>query len=177
MSAPLLELDFKRRWHSSRFGALLLVVGVTGAALALAEYHTINEELERQMQNLDGAERPAKAKHATQLPASDPKHFNQVLDRLTLPWEQFFDALETNSGDQATLLAIVPDVTKGTVQIRGEARNIDVVLQYVSKLESSGFFHHAELVEHELGMKNAELPLRFLVTARWHGLAADGEKR
>jgi hypothetical protein len=38
---------------------------------------------------------------------------------------------------------------------------------YVSKLEQGGFFRDVEIVEHERGTQNPDLPLRFLVTARW----------
>ena len=167
MNTPAIELDFKRRRGPSRLGATLLAIGIGAGILAAIEYCAAGDELSHQLQTLDHAQRPTRSKHAVPLQNTDPQHMNLVLDRLTLPWERFFDALEAATSDQATLLAIVPDAAKGTVQIRGEARDIGVVLYYVSKLESGGVFRDVELVEHELSTQNSELPLRFLVSARW----------
>lgn len=166
MNRPL-QLNFKHRRGPSRLGVLLLVIGIGTGILAAIEHRNASDELAQQLQTLDHAQRRGVPRHSAPLPVTDAQHMNLVLERLTLPWEQFFDALETANSGQATLLAIVPDAVKGSVQIRGEARDIGVVLHYVSTLESGGFFNNVELVEHERGTQNAELPLRFLVTARW----------
>lgn len=167
MSAPLLELDFKPRRRPSRAGMLLLAAGLGAGVLSWAEYRTANEELANRIHTLESAQRATRPTHAAPLPNTDPQHMNRVLERLTLPWEGFFDALESAAVEYATLIAITPDTARGSVQIRGEARDIGVVVYYVSKLESGGFFRDVDLVEHERGTQNADLPLRFLITARW----------
>lgn len=167
MSAPRLELDFKRRRRPSRAGLLLLAAGLGAGALAFAAHRTANEELASRIHTLESAQRATRPAHAAPLPNTDPQHMNRVLDRLTLPWEGFFNALEAAAVEYATLISIAPDAARGSVQIRGEARDIGVVVYYVSKLENGGFFHDVDLVEHERGTQNADLLLRFLITARW----------
>ncbi|MDP3515143.1 MAG: PilN domain-containing protein [Sulfuritalea sp.] len=146
---------------------LLLAAGLGAGVLSWAEYRTANEELANRIHTLESAQRATRPTHAAPLPNTDPQHMNRVLERLTLPWEGFFDALESAAVEYATLIAITPDTARGSVQIRGEARDIGVVVYYVSKLESGGFFRDVDLVEHERGTQNADLPLRFLITARW----------
>lgn len=167
MSAPLLDLDFKHRRRPSRAGLLLFAAGLGAGALAWAEYRTAHEELASHIHTLESAQRATRPAYAAPLPNTDPQHMNRVLERLTLPWEGFFDALESAAVEYATLLSIAPDATRGSVQIRGEARDIGVVVYYVSKLERGGFFRDVDLVEHERGTQNPDLPLRFLITARW----------
>lgn len=167
MSAPVLELDFKRRRWPSRTGLLLLAAGLGAGALALAAYRTAKGELASRIHTLGNVQRAPRPAHVASLPNTDPQHMNRVLDRLTLPWEGFFDALESAAVEYSTLISIAPDATRGSVQIRGEARDIGVVVYYVSKLENSGFFRDVDLVEHERGTQNTDLPLRFLITAHW----------
>lgn len=167
MSAPRLELDFKRRRRPSRAGILLLAAGLGAGVLAWAEYRSANEDLAIRIHMIESAQRATRPTHAAPLPNTDPQHMNRVLERLTLPWEGFFDALESAAVEYATLISIAPDAARGSVQIRGEARDIGVVVYYVSKLERGGFFRDVDLVEHERGTQNADLPLRFLITAHW----------
>lgn len=167
MSAPLLELDFKRRRRPSRAGLLLLAAGLGAGVLALVAHRTASEELASRIHTLESAQRAARPAYVAPLPNADPQHMNRVLDRLTLPWEGFFDALESAAVEYATLTSIAPDAVRGSVQIRGEARDIGVVVYYVGKLESGGYFRDVDLVEHERGTQNADLPMRFLITARW----------
>ncbi len=168
MTRPELVLDFKKQRMPSRLGLLLLAIGLAAGTLAFADYRSATEELIARQRALDGVQRAIRPTHTSPLPAADPKHMNLVVDRLTLPWEGFFDALESAATEHATLLSIAPDSSKRTVQVRGEARDIGAVVHYIGKLESGGFFSHVDLVEHELGTQNADLPLRFLVTARWN---------
>lgn len=171
MSAPLLELDFKRRRRPSRAGLLLLAAGLGAGVLAFMVHRTASEELASRIHTLESAQRMARPAHAAPLPNVDPQHMNRVLNRLTLPWEGFFDALESAAVEYATLISIAPDAARGSVQIRGEARDMGVVVYYVSKLQRGGFFRDVDLVEHERGTQNADLPLRFLITARWTPVA------
>lgn len=91
------------------------------------------------------------------------KRANEVLRRLTLPWERLFQAVESSSGKEVALLAVNPDMEKGVVKISGEAKNLGSALEYIQKLEKQEMFGTVYLQSHQIQSQDPEKPVRFSI--------------
>lgn len=171
MMPSRLELDFRRRSRASAAGLSVLVAGIGLLATAVFLQRQADEEVHR-LENALAGLFPAQVRNveAERFPVASTEHMQAVLASLKLPWEKFFTALEAIPPDDVTLLAITPEAKRGTVQLRGEARNLYAVLRYVKAIGSGGYFTDAELLEHEIGTQNPVLPVRFVIAARWEGI-------
>jgi Tfp pilus assembly protein PilN len=95
------------------------------------------------------------------------KQANQVLHQLSQPWNALFSAVEGSGGKGIALLSMEPDLQKGTVNIGGEAKDLDTLLQYVRQLSSSAVFASVQLQHHQVRQEDPEKPLRFSLVAYW----------
>lgn len=93
--------------------------------------------------------------------AQEVKRANEVLRRLTMPWEQLFQAVESSSGKEVALLMIDPDMEKGVVKISGEAKNLAAALEYIQRLEQKEVFGTVYLQSHQIQWQDPEKPVRF----------------
>jgi hypothetical protein len=99
--------------------------------------------------------------------ALEIKHANEVLHQLTLPWGALFQAIESSSGKQVSLLAMEPDAEKHVVKISGEAKNIAAVLDYIKRLSEQEVFSNVYLQNHQIQHQDPERPVRFALLATW----------
>ncbi len=99
--------------------------------------------------------------------ALEIKHANEVLNRIDLPWERLFRAVESSSGREVALLAMEPDAEKSEMKITGEAKNIEAVLKYIRLLAEQKVFSNVYLQSHQVELRNAEHPVRFSLVATW----------
>jgi uncharacterized protein YfaT (DUF1175 family) len=95
--------------------------------------------------------------------AQEVKRANEVLRRLTLPWERLFQAVESSSGKEVALLTVNPDMEKGVVKISGEAKNLASALEYIQKLEKQEMFGTVYLQSHQIQWQDSEKPVRFSI--------------
>ena len=58
----------------------------------------------------------------------------ETVQRLSLPWDQLFSALESAASDKVALAAIEPDPRAGTVTISGDGKDYLAALSYVLNL-------------------------------------------
>lgn len=99
--------------------------------------------------------------------APEIKHANEVLQQLSLPWGELFQAIESSSGKQVALLAMEPDAEKHVVKISGEAKNIAAVLDYIKMLAAQDVFSSVYLQSHQIQLQDPEKPVRFALLAAW----------
>jgi len=71
------------------------------------------------------------------------------VQRLSLPWDELFIALESAASDRVALAAIEPDTKKGTVTISGDGKDYLAALSYVLNLSKTEGLEHVQLVRHE----------------------------
>ena len=108
------------------------------------------------------------ADHATQAElAQEVNNANAVLRQLTVPWSDFFGALESSGRGKVTLLALEPDVEKQQVKIIGETRNFEGVMGYITQLEGKPLFSSVYLVNHHVEQQDPDKPVRFSLLATW----------
>lgn len=101
------------------------------------------------------------------LSGSEKQEMDEVVQKLSLPWDRFFEAIEKAANTDVVLLSLQPEVKRGQVRIGGEARDKYAMLQYVSDLQEGGYFSEVKLLEHEVNERDADKPVRFMVSARW----------
>ncbi len=92
---------------------------------------------------------------------------NEVLRRLTVPWESLFQALESSGNQNITLLAIEPDIEKQQVKIKGEAKDFQAIVNYISHLQGQAVFGSVYLQNHDVQQQDPDKPVRFSLLAAW----------
>jgi Fimbrial assembly protein (PilN) len=112
------------------------------------------------------------AKRAPARPAAKPSPaevaaVRETVQRLTLPWDELFVALESAASDGVALAAIEPDTAKGIVTISGDGKDYLAALSYVSNLSRSERLARVELVRHERKAADPNGPVSFAVSAAW----------
>lgn len=160
-----LEIDFVRAGQRSRWaGPVLLAVSVAAAAHAAVSYADLRSsvrEAEAKLARVSPAHRGKKTSSEELAAARD------AVERLTLPWNALFGALEGAASDQVALLAIEPDPKAGTVTISGDSKDYLAALTYVLELRRAPALSRVELVRHELKSKDPQRPVSFSISATW----------
>ena len=88
----------------------------------------------------------------------------ETVQRLSLPWDELFAALESAASEKVALTVIEPDVSKGTVTISGDGKDYLAALSYVSNLSRTEGLERVQLVRHE---QKDNGPVSFAVSAAW----------
>ncbi|TFW34406.1 PilN domain-containing protein [Massilia horti] len=101
---------------------------------------------------------------------------NEVIRRLSLPWEDLFAALESSTDDDVVLIAIEPDADAGSVIIAAEARTSQAMMDYGQRLMGSARFGDVRIQNHQVQVQEPQKPIRFTIAARWL-FHADTSKR
>jgi hypothetical protein len=162
-----LELDFRAgRRGSPWIGRALLAAAVAVCADAGWTYKKLHEVV---TQNEIRVAKRSPAAALARVSAPELAAVRETVQRLTLPWEELFAALESAATDQVTLASIEPDMAKGTVTISGDGKDYLAALSYVSNLGQSGGLERVQLVRHERKAADPNGPVSFAVTAAWSG--------
>jgi hypothetical protein len=164
-----LDLEFHRRRPPSLLGAALLVLALLFIADLGRSYHAAREAVERaeaglaQQARARGSARPA-ASRLTATP-EETALARETVQRLRMPWDALFGALEAAASDGVILSGIEPDAKSGTVLVTGEAASFPAALDYVARLREGKALGAAHLVKHEI--RNGPRPVVFTVSAAW----------
>lgn len=172
---PALQLDYQRKLKSFSWGHAALLAAAMATVIATAIYYrelrakaddwdVKAERMERVSRPRGGPDGAAAADLALEL-----KQANDVARQLTLPWERLFQALESVSGKDVSLLGLEPNTERKVVKIRGEAKNMAVLLDYIKRLEQCGAFGTVFLQNHMVQQQDPDQPVRFALLADWDG--------
>lgn len=162
-----LALDFAADGARSRWPArVLLAAGVFLALDTALSYRELRESVESSQAALaQAAPRGAPARTAA---PEELAAVRDTVERLAMPWEGLFAALESAADDQVALLAIEPDAKKGTVLISGDSKDYLAALGYVLNLSRAEALRGVQLVRHEK-TDESRGSVRFAVSALWNG--------
>ena len=156
-----LELDFSAAHRGSPWiGRVLLALAACVALDAGLSYHAARKTLGENQVRL------AKRTTGPSAPKATPQEVAAVRDtvqRLSLPWDALFSALESAASDKVALAAIEPDARAGTVTISGDGKDYLAALSYVLNLSRTEGLERVQLVRHE--QKNEGVS--FAVSAAW----------
>ena len=167
-----LELDFRRTRPAAPWaGPALLAIVVLFAGELGHSYYAGRANLETAEARLAKLGRPAdrgysgvRARGAT---AEEITAARDAYQRLSMPWNELFSALENAATDRVKLVAIEPDAKSGTGTISGEGRDYAAVLDYIVKLREARTLTNPHLVKHEVRASGDQVGVGFSVTATW----------
>lgn len=160
-----LNLNFSARGHGSPWlGRLVLAAGAAVCLDAGLSYKSLHDALK---QNEARFATPAPAGPALKVSAQEVAVVRETVQRLGLPWDELFAALESASTQGVVLASIEPDVGKGTVTISGDGKDYLAALSYVSNLSRTQGLERVVLVRHERKNPDPNGPVSFAVSAAW----------
>ena len=165
---PRIELDFRRSRQAAPWaGWVLLALAVLFIADLGHSYYEARTDLASAESRLAKAGRPA-VNAGARLRNATPEELTaarETYQRLAMPWNQLFGALESAASERVTLASIEPDAKSATVRISGEARDYPAVLDYVVQLRAAPTLAGAHLVKHE--QRQDGPAVGFSVAATW----------
>ena len=174
-----IDLDFVVRdgRGGSRSGWALFGIGVISAAAVAVLYAGIAE---RSAQWDEAARKAARKDASARMTASGPENAqahtqligqvedaNDVIGRLSLPWNALFSSIEGAALDTVALLGVQPQPQQRLVTLAGEARSYADVLEYMERLDASVAFAHSRLVSHKVKRESPVHPVDFVIVTQW----------
>jgi Tfp pilus assembly protein PilN len=158
-----LDIEFcASRGGTPWLGRVLLAV----AAVILVDTGLSYHDAQRALR--DNAARAVKRTPAgPKASAQEVAAVRETVQRLSMPWDELFMALESAASDRVALAAIEPDAKKGTVTISGDGKDYLAALSYVLNLSKTEGLEHVQLVRHEQKANDPNGPVSFAVSAGW----------
>ncbi len=171
-----LHLDYQRRFRPfPTLGGVLLVGALVLTLLTGRQYLYFAQLLASLEERADKVERIARPTDVTlkaspqdkEKVAREVTRANEVLRRITLPWDELFRAVESASPKNVALLATDPDPDKQVLKIVGEAKDVASLLEYMHNLEANPMFQMVTLQSHQIQQQDPQRPIRFSLVANW----------
>lgn len=176
MAVRTINLDFMHpAGRSSRFGLLLLALGVVVLLIGLSHQREVGRDIvvrEAKLAELRGMASkslPEVAEKESDTPEirAEVQKANAVLQQLGVPWPDLFAAVESAQGADVALLAVQPDPRTRTVIIGGMARSLPAVFAYMDRLEHTKYLREVVLASHEIKTREPGEPVSFALSATW----------
>ena len=156
-----LRINFgESRQRAPWIGRVMLAGAALVAIDAGVSYHSAQTTLAENKARL--AQRTP-VRNAPKVSPQEVAAARETVERLALPWDDLFSAIESAASDKVALAAIEPDPRNGTVTISGESKDYLAALSYVLNLSNTDGLARVQLVRHE--QKNEGVS--FAVSAAW----------
>ena len=163
-----LELDFRRsRAPSPWTGRVLLAAALAFAADVGFSYYEVGKAVHANKETLLKAQ--PRAAPARKVPAEEVASVRETVERIGMPWERLFGALESAASEEIALSGIEPDPKTGTVVISGNGKDYLAALSYVLNLSRQEALSRVQLVRHEATSNDPLGPVAFAISAAWSG--------
>jgi hypothetical protein len=92
---------------------------------------------------------------------------NEVLWRITVPWDDLFAAIESAAPGEVALLTMEPDAEKRLLKVSGEAKHVAAMFDYIRMLERRPMFQTVTLSNHQEQVTDPQRPVHFTLVAAW----------
>lgn len=172
-----LALDYLRpAWHSPWPGLMLLALALFIAATLTMDYRATADAIEANTPEVVEVRHKAiaAADNLDNLTPAEQQQLkqridqaNQLIARMTLPWEALFNAMEQMQSHDIALLDIQPEAITRRLTVRGEARHFAALAGYLRRLQAHGQLANVFLVSHEVVSDDPLRPVRFEIKADW----------
>ena len=176
MRGASLQLDFRRspsspwRW----FGWGLLTVAVSSAVIFSRQYAEIDQrhaDLQSRADQLDERVRAASSGRSTTTAdpqaLADLRRANVIIDQLTVPWDDLFDALEAAGSRSLGVLSLTPNARDRTVRLAGESLSMNELLAYVDRLGAQTTLSRVHLLGYNAVQRDGVSVVSFTLSAIW----------
>lgn len=101
------------------------------------------------------------------VPPTELKQVATIVQSLITPWQDLLLAIEQADMPDIALISIDPDIKKQQVSLTGEAKNLQIVLRYIEKLEAQAVLQEVYLQKHMVEETDISKPVTFSVVAKW----------
>lgn len=169
MTEPMqeLRLDFCRTRPRSRWlaPALLVLAAAFAGDVGFSYVKARKDVSAREAELAKLAPRTYSPRKA--VPAEEVAAARETVQRLSMPWDELFNALESAASDRVALLAIEPDPKAGTVTISGDSKDYLAALTYVLNLSRAESLRQVRLSRHEVKQNDPQKTVNFSVSAAW----------
>ena len=102
------------------------------------------------------------------IPAAELKQVATIVQSLVTPWPDLLLAIEQADMPDVALISIDPDIKKQQVSLTGEAKNLQIVLRYIEKLEAQTALQEVYLQKHMVEETDVSKPVTFGIVAKWN---------
>lgn len=164
---------------------LLLLAGLAALVAVLHDYNTRSERIEAlaaQTEQLHKALRRPPAGAGSNAQGAQDQQANSVVNnealaaaaRLSVRWGSLLDAIEQAQADNAQLLSLEPDAVRGRVRLSGEARSIDAIAAYATRLAEQDALSEVRLASEQRRAEGGAQAVEFSLDARWQSQAQGG---
>jgi hypothetical protein len=161
-----LEINFVGRGARSPWtGRVVLAVALAACVDVAMSYRDLRASLELNQAKI--AQAQPRSAPARKVGPEEVAAARETVDRLAMPWDRLFGALESAASDQIALLGIEPDPKAGTVVISGDSKDYLAALTYVLDLSRGDGLHGVQLVRHEVKANDPQATVSFAVSAAW----------
>ena len=174
--APL-QLDFRRasrsawRWLGwALLGAAVLAAAALSARHAqAAQRHAAEAARHQTLSDQWRARQPRAAAAPDARVLADVRRANAIIDQLTVPWDELFDAVEAADTRGLGLLAMTPTARDRTLRLAGEAKTMPDLLEYVERLAAQPALKQVHLVGYSPVARDGASVVSFNLAATWKG--------
>jgi Tfp pilus assembly protein PilN len=172
-----IDLDFIQApaFSLSRFAVLrlsVLVIGLVATVITWQLYQSKQAELvalEAETAQLKQVQKIQPTVKQTNVATTPEKlrELQETVNVLAMPWDSLFEAIENTQNKDVTLLSLEPNPKKQQLLLTGEAKNLQIALQYVAQLQKRSVLSQVFLQKHSVDESNVSKPVRFGVQAKW----------
>jgi Tfp pilus assembly protein PilN len=176
MRGARFDLDFRRRQSAPwRWLGWALLAAAVGVAIVFSEHHAQVEQLHAAAQGRAHLLKERFRGNVSRNRASsmDPqdqvsvKRANAIIDQLTVPWGDLFDAIQTADARDLVVLSLTPNARDRSVRLVGEARSIDELLAYVERLAAQPALSQVHLLGYNSVQRDGVNAFSFTLAATW----------
>lgn len=168
-----LQLDWTRRAQRQLVLPWLALVGAALCAAWVAQSHAVLQQrieaVQARNKSLAARAQPQRDRSFAPTPEElrQVQSANAIVERLALPWDALFSALEAADSRQLALLSIEPNAREASLRLSGEARSLDELLAYVDRLARQRALGGVHLVSFESVQREGVPVVAFVLAARW----------
>ncbi len=176
MSAAPLQLDFRAparpRWRwlgwavlvASVVAVLVFSEHMAGAtqhhATAQARHDKLSERLRDKVPR-----RAATAPDALTL--AEVQRANRIIDQLTVPWDELFNAVEAADSRGLAVLSLTPNALDRSLRLAGESRSMNELLAYVGRVAEQPSLSGVHLLAYNTVLREGVPVVAFTLAATW----------
>lgn len=95
------------------------------------------------------------------------KQIQTTVGALTIPWDGLLQSIEKSDMQDIALLNLEPNSKKQLITISGEAKSLQVALDYIQKLEAQPMLDKVYLQKYNIDEANQFKPVKFTLSTQW----------
>jgi hypothetical protein len=168
-----INFNQQHRYTKHIIGVLLLVAAIVGLAMQTWEYFKLYNEAEvwkadqHRLRHILTTTNDKSPLDSNEYLRTELQLSNRIIDKLNMPWDALFTAIETTADKQAILLGVEPDAERREVVLTGEAKDATAMLSYIRELRSAPVLKNAYLTAHQINLQDPQRPVHFTIDANW----------